>query len=89
MTVTMLALAIASSGTALGGTETPFAPNVDVRTGALHVPENYTEWPTLGTWAHANTDELQEKDRAWIARVSCRLYPAGNDYVLSEARSVS
>ena len=61
MTVTMLALAIASSGTSLGGTETPFPPNVDVRTGALHVPENYTEWPTLGTWAHANTGELQEK----------------------------
>lgn len=41
--------------------EKPFAPNVDVTTGALRVPENYTEWPTLGTWAHANTDEKLEK----------------------------
>jgi len=35
----------------------PFAPNVDKKTGAIHVPENYTEWPTLGTWTHAHTDE--------------------------------
>jgi len=33
-----------------------FAPNVDLATGAIHVPENYTRWATLGTWAHANTE---------------------------------
>lgn len=37
--------------------EKPFAPNVDVSTGAIRVPENYREWPMLGTWAHANTGE--------------------------------
>ena len=35
--------------------EKPFAPNVDLKTGAISVPENYTRWATLGTWAHANT----------------------------------
>jgi len=39
----------------------PFAPNVDKKTGAIHVAENYTEWPTLGTWTHAHTDEKLEK----------------------------
>lgn len=39
----------------------PFAPNVDEDTGAIRVPENYTEWPTLGTWTLANTGELLEK----------------------------
>lgn len=34
----------------------PFAPNVDSKTGAISVPENYREWPTLGTWAHAKVD---------------------------------
>ena len=33
----------------------PFAPNVNMKTGAISVPENYTHWATLGTWAHANT----------------------------------
>ena len=41
--------------------EKPFAPNVDVNTGAIRVPEGYTEWPTLGTWAHAHTGEQLEK----------------------------
>ena len=41
--------------------EKPFAPNVDVKTGAISVPENYTEWPTLGTWVHAHTGEKLEK----------------------------
>lgn len=36
----------------------PFAPNVvDAATGAIRVPEGYRLWPTLGTWAHANTDK--------------------------------
>lgn len=40
----------------------PFAPNVvDAATGALRVPENYREWPTLGTWSHANAEnDLKE-----------------------------
>lgn len=40
--------------------EKPFAPNVEVTTGALRVPENYRDWPTLGTWAHANTGDNLE-----------------------------
>lgn len=54
-------ISIAQSSSSLAESEQPFAPNVDVATGALRVPENYTEWPTLGTWAHANTDESLEK----------------------------
>ena len=34
----------------------PFAPNVDMETGAIGVPEDYTLWPTLGTWTHAKVD---------------------------------
>ncbi|MCC6138987.1 MAG: cytochrome P460 family protein [Nitrospira sp.] len=38
-----------------------FAPNVvDASTGAIRVPEGYRLWPTLGTWAHANTDKTLE-----------------------------
>ena len=33
----------------------PVAPNVDLKTGAISVPEDYTRWAALGTWAHANT----------------------------------
>lgn len=40
-----------------GGSEQAFAPNVDTETGAIRVPENYREWPVLGTWSLANTDE--------------------------------
>jgi hypothetical protein len=46
---------ISLTGAAMRDPETPFAPNVNGETGALRVPENYTEWPTLGTWAHAQT----------------------------------
>lgn len=41
--------------------KTPYAPNVDENTGAISVPVDYTEWPTLGTWAHANTGGLMDK----------------------------
>lgn len=34
----------------------PFAPNVDLETGQIRVPENYTRWSTLGTWSHATTE---------------------------------
>ncbi len=37
-------------------TEKPFVPNVDSNTGAISVPEDYTLWPTLGTWTHAKSD---------------------------------
>lgn len=41
----------------------PFAPNVvDTFTGAIRVPEGYRLWPTLGTWAHVNTDKNLETD---------------------------
>ena len=54
---TMLSLVLGSwvgwAGTKEGK---PFAPNVNSETGAIRVPENYTEWPTLGTWAHAKVD---------------------------------
>lgn len=33
-----------------------FAPNVNLETGQIRVPENYTRWPTLGTWSHAKTE---------------------------------
>lgn len=36
-----------------------FAPNVvEPSTGAIRVPEGYRLWPTLGTWAHANTGPI-------------------------------
>ncbi len=40
---------------AMGDSEKPIAPNVDLQTGAISVPKDYTRWATLGTWAHANT----------------------------------
>ena len=63
-TLTAFVLILAEVGLAGGvmaGEEKPFAPNVDVNTGAIRVPEGYTEWPTLGTWAHAHTGEQLEK----------------------------
>ena len=36
--------------------EKDFAPNVDMNTGAINVPEDYTLWPTLGTWTHTKVD---------------------------------
>ena len=58
----MLALAaITLTGAAMEDAETTFAPNVNEETGALRVPENYTKWPTLGTWTHAHTGEMLEK----------------------------
>lgn len=50
-------------GWAITGTDNSYAPNVDPKTGDIRVPENYREWPTLGTWAHAKVEEgpgLQE-----------------------------
>jgi len=44
------------AGVALAETDKPVASNVDPKTGAISVPEDYTLWPTLGTWTHAKVD---------------------------------
>lgn len=63
ITAAIVALAaIPLIGAAMEDAEKPFAPNVNTETGALRVPENYTEWPTLGTWTHAHTGEKLEKE---------------------------
>lgn len=49
------------TGVAMGAGGKSTASNVDVESGAIRVPENYTDWPTLGTWAHARTGESLEK----------------------------
>lgn len=54
---TVLILGLGSLvGWAMTNEGKPFAPNVDPKTGAISVPENYREWPTLGTWAHAKVE---------------------------------
>ena len=47
---------VSLTGTAMGKEMKPVAPNVDLKTGAITVPEDYTKWATLGTWAHANME---------------------------------
>ena len=51
----LILVAVSISGTAVSHEKKSVAPNVDLKTGAISVPENYTRWATLGTWAHANT----------------------------------
>lgn len=41
---------------ALGSETKPLPQNVNMTTGAISVPEDYTLWPTLGTWSHAKVD---------------------------------
>jgi hypothetical protein len=53
--------AISMASLTQDGRETPYAPNVDEKTGAISVPADNTEWPALGTWAHANTGNLMGK----------------------------
>ena len=48
-TMSMAKMAIAKN-------EKPFAPNVNMNTGAISVSLDYTRWPTLGTWTHAKVD---------------------------------
>ena len=48
--------AVSLVGTAMAENEKAFAPNVNMNTGAIHVPEDYTLWPVLGTWTHAKVD---------------------------------
>jgi hypothetical protein len=52
-------LLITGSTSALADDSVP--PNVDSKTGAISVPDDYTEWPTLGTWAHANTGKVLDE----------------------------
>lgn len=48
---------LSSTGFADSMQKKQFAPNVDIQTGDIHVPEGYTLWPTLGTWSHAKKGE--------------------------------
>ena len=50
--VLSLSVLVGALSMGMAGDDQVLAPNVDPLTGALHVPPNYTEWPTLGTWAH-------------------------------------
>ena len=45
----VLALTLVCALVATANAEKPFAPNVDLKTGAISVPGNYTRWATLGT----------------------------------------
>ena len=57
ITISILFLiAVSVAGIAVSKEMKAFAPNVNAETGAIHVPEGYTKWATLGTWAHANTE---------------------------------
>ena len=44
------------AGWAITNDDRPFAQFVNPETGAISVPGNYREWPTLGTWAHAKVE---------------------------------
>lgn len=44
------------TGEVLAKEDMALAPNVNPITGAISVPEDYTLWPTLGTWTHAKTE---------------------------------
>ena len=57
VTSSLLFLATMSlTGVAIAEEEKAFAQNVDMTTGAIRVPADYTLWPTLGTWSHAKVD---------------------------------
>jgi hypothetical protein len=52
----LILITISSAGTVMSKEMKPVALNVDLKTGAISVPEDYTKWATLGTWAHANME---------------------------------
>jgi hypothetical protein len=56
ITSILILITVILAGAAVSKEMKPFAPNVNFKTGAISVPENYTKWATLGTWAHANTE---------------------------------
>ncbi len=51
----MVLVALSAIGATTQG-EKPFAPNVNMQTGDIRIPEGYTKWATLGTWSHASTE---------------------------------
>lgn len=53
---TFFLVTLTIAGTSMSKEMKLVAPNVDLETGAISVPEDYTRWATLGTWAHANTE---------------------------------
>ena len=55
-TSALLLVTVSLVGLAIARELDSFAPNVDFKSGAIHVPEDYTKWATLGTWAHANME---------------------------------
>ncbi len=54
--LTMSIFMVSCWGMAWGSDSKPLPPNVDQETGAISVPEDYTLWPTLGTWSHAKEE---------------------------------
>jgi hypothetical protein len=56
ITLSILILTALYALAAVAHAEKPFAPNVNMKTGEIRVPNNYTQWATLGTWSHANTE---------------------------------
>ncbi|MCA9421272.1 MAG: cytochrome P460 family protein [Nitrospira sp.] len=60
-----------------------FAPNVDTETGAISVPPNYTDWPALGTWAHAKVEGesgLQEYHVVYTQPETIKYYKEKNRF---------
>ena len=47
MVLLLVLIPLGMAEVAMGDEETYFAPNVDSKTGAIRVPENYTRWATL------------------------------------------
>jgi len=56
ITLSILVVAALSALGAMADEKKPFAPNVDMKTGDIRVPENYTRWAALGAWSHAATE---------------------------------
>ncbi|MDT7043622.1 cytochrome P460 family protein [Candidatus Nitronereus thalassa] len=57
ITAAVVAVVTTWAGWIMANEEQPFLPNVDPKTGAISVPEDYTLWPTLGTWTHTKIDD--------------------------------
>ena len=77
---TVFAIGLGSwAGWAMTNDNKSFAPNVNPETGAISVPENYREWPTLGTWAHAKVEGprgLQEYHIVYTQPETIKYYQA-------------
>ncbi|WP_447963833.1 cytochrome P460 family protein [Nitrospira sp. Ecomares 2.1] len=71
------------AGWAMTNEAKSFAPNVHPKTGAISVPENYREWPTLGTWAHAKVEGapgLQEYHVVYTQPDTIKYYNENNRF---------